>query len=65
MLGCLDVELSEGLPGQVEGGLVEVVGLLEILGLNVLVMGVNGNLLQDQGCRDKDDDDDDRNNKTK
>ena len=48
VFGRLNVELPESLLGQLEGGEVEVVSLLEEPLLRLLVVAVDGDLLQDQ-----------------
>lgn len=45
---CLNIKLPEGFLGQLEGGEVEVMGILEQPLLCFLVVAVNSNLLQDQ-----------------
>ena len=49
MFCCLDVELSEGFFGQLEGGEVQVMGFLQEALFCLFIMAINGNLLQDQG----------------
>lgn len=47
----LNVEFPEGFFGQLEGGEVQIMGLLQEAFLSFLVMAINGNLLQDKCWR--------------
>lgn len=52
VFGCLDIELAEGLLCQLQGGEMEVVRLLQETLLCLLVVAVDGDLLQDESWRE-------------
>lgn len=51
MFGCLHVELSKGLLGQLQGGEVEVVCLLQETLLCLFIVAVDGDFFQDESWR--------------
>lgn len=48
MFGSLDVELAEGLLGQLQGGEVKVMSLLKKALLSLLIVAVDGDFLQNE-----------------
>lgn len=48
MFGSLDVELAEGLLGQLQGGEVKVMSLLKKALLRLLIVAVDGDFLQNE-----------------
>lgn len=56
MLGCLDIELSEGLLCQLQGREMKVVRLLQKTLFRLFVVAVNGDFFQDESWRTEEED---------